>query len=372
MSNVRYQGLRRDEECLIIWWDDRSVLSRQVTLDADTVVDVGELAITGHGFSTGDLVVIREAYGMALAEPLEEMNVYLVTAVDTDTLRVLDRATREPVAVPISDQLVELRRVRLLANNRNIAQAIEHEWSYSGANPTQLAYDLLLQTMTLTGLDKQRYTLALNLAPIFMAQRIALLPHETWLLDSTDIESWLESSIRLAAEFTASKTRIEKGDTVQFVPLIDGYNVEYVWDFGDGGTSTEIAPSYTYNRLDDAFCTVTLTIKNGSKYAVRKREDYIRVGDPPTAVDVVASSSLSTSGRGGTATLVAGVVTVSDTDVTTTSRILVNRFTDGGTVGASYSVTRNVGVGFTITSKASDGSTQTADTSVIAYTIFED
>ncbi len=49
--------------------------------------------------------------------------------------------------------------------------------------------------------------------------------------------------------------------------------------------------------------------------------------------------------------------------------MLANRLTDGGTVGASYSVTRSAGVSFTITSKKGSGATQTSDTSILFYQI---
>jgi hypothetical protein len=74
--------------------------------------------------------------------------------------------------------------------------------------------------------------------------------------------------------------------------------------------------------------------------------------------------------RHGNATLVAGTVTVTDTAITANSRIQVNRFTDGGTLGDSYSVTRSAGASFTITSKTANV-TQTLDTSVVTYIIIE-
>ena len=75
--------------------------------------------------------------------------------------------------------------------------------------------------------------------------------------------------------------------------------------------------------------------------------------------------------QGLASALVAGVVTVANTSVTTTSRIFVQRQTDGGTVGASYSITRTAGTSFTITAKDGAGATQTLDTSTLAYQIFE-
>lgn len=74
----------------------------------------------------------------------------------------------------------------------------------------------------------------------------------------------------------------------------------------------------------------------------------------------------------GVATLAAGTVTVSDSDVVetgtpaTTSRILITRMTDGGTIGDSFSITRTNATSFTITAKTA-GVTASADTSVVSW-----
>jgi hypothetical protein len=73
----------------------------------------------------------------------------------------------------------------------------------------------------------------------------------------------------------------------------------------------------------------------------------------------------------GIAVLIAGVVTVANTSVTANSRIFLQRQTDGGTVGASYSITRTAGTSFTITAKDGAGADQASDTSTLAYEIFE-
>lgn len=67
----------------------------------------------------------------------------------------------------------------------------------------------------------------------------------------------------------------------------------------------------------------------------------------------------------GTATLSAGSVTVSNTAVTANSRIFLTIQSPGGTVGAPYVSARTAGTSFTIKS------TSSADTSVVAYEIFE-
>lgn len=71
----------------------------------------------------------------------------------------------------------------------------------------------------------------------------------------------------------------------------------------------------------------------------------------------------------GQATLVAGTVTVAQTLTRASSKITVWRQTDGGTVGASYSVVRTAGTGFAITAKDGVGVTQAADTSVVNWSL---
>ncbi len=78
-----------------------------------------------------------------------------------------------------------------------------------------------------------------------------------------------------------------------------------------------------------------------------------------------------TNAKQGRATLVAGAVTVPNTSVTSSSQIFVQRQVDGGTVAASYSITRVGGTSFTITAKDGAGANQATDTSTIAYFITE-
>ena len=77
------------------------------------------------------------------------------------------------------------------------------------------------------------------------------------------------------------------------------------------------------------------------------------------------------SRRIGTTTLAAGTVTIADAAITANSRIRAWRLTDGGTVGASYSITRNFGVGLTIQAKDGAGANNTTDTSVLTYEVME-
>lgn len=286
---IRYEGFRREDGCLVVWWDDRSVWQRDLTPDSTAVGGDGELYLPAHGLSATDQLVVRDPIDWGIPADLATGIAYGVKVLDADHLVLLDPVHRRPVTIRERiNHALTLQRVRVLDSGRNIARAIEPEWGYPGFNPTQLAHDLLLQTMTLTGMDKARYQLARSLATEFMTEQVSQLPHPGWVLEQSAIEGWLEERVVISLDFTASKTRIQQGDTVEFQALVNGYNVDYTWDFGDGGTSTESNPSYTFDRLNDAFCSVTLTVRNGAKYAIRRKADYIRIGDPPTAPDVLA------------------------------------------------------------------------------------
>ena len=87
-----------------------------------------------------------------------------------------------------------------------------------------------------------------------------------------------------------------------------------------------------------------------------------------SGVTIGANGTATPLMKHGTAVLVAGTVTVSDTDIVAGSRIFINRQTDGGTIGDSYSITRSAGVSFTITSKTANA-TATGDTSTVSYLI---
>ncbi|MET9119948.1 hypothetical protein [Streptomyces sp. NPDC004528] len=72
-----------------------------------------------------------------------------------------------------------------------------------------------------------------------------------------------------------------------------------------------------------------------------------------------------TNAKMGTAVLVAGTVTVSNTSVTANSRIQLTIQVPGGTVGSVYINARTAGASFVIKS------TSASDTSTVGYVIYE-
>jgi hypothetical protein len=111
-----------------------------------------------------------------------------------------------------------------------------------------------------------------------------------------------------------------------------------------------------------ALCALSFSSLSSHAADPRRSEQArgnLTVGSTGTKLNIVKT---------GRVTLVAGVATVADTDVSATTNIFVERQTIGGTAGQTYDITRSAGTSFTITARAADGTTAaTGDTSVIAY-----
>lgn len=89
------------------------------------------------------------------------------------------------------------------------------------------------------------------------------------------------TSSRPTADFTANPTRGAAPLTVQFTDKSTGDITSWSWDFGDGGTSTEKNPRYTYNTPGKF--TVKLTVRGPGGEDTKTRSNYITVIGPPKA-----------------------------------------------------------------------------------------
>lgn len=68
------------------------------------------------------------------------------------------------------------------------------------------------------------------------------------------------SSTPVVADF---RTEVTSGTIVQFIDLSSGFGINsWIWDFGDGSTSTERNPKHTY--LKEGTYQVSLTVSNGN------------------------------------------------------------------------------------------------------------
>ena len=83
-------------------------------------------------------------------------------------------------------------------------------------------------------------------------------------------EIWVKT---LTADFTATPTRGAPPLTVQFTNTSAGDFTTSQWDFGDGGTSTEVNPMHTYTAAGTY--AVTLTIGDGMDTSTITKPGYI-------------------------------------------------------------------------------------------------
>ena len=89
---------------------------------------------------------------------------------------------------------------------------------------------------------------------------------------------WYENLMSPAAHFSADTLFGAAPLTVQFFDSSRGGRTAWLWDFGDGSTSTEQNPVHTYHTADTFAVSLTVTGKQGSD--TETRENYIIVTDP--------------------------------------------------------------------------------------------
>jgi PKD repeat protein len=85
----------------------------------------------------------------------------------------------------------------------------------------------------------------------------------------------------ITAEFSGTPTSGCAPLTVNFTDLSTGEITSWDWTFGDGGTSTDQDPVYTYNNAGNYTVSLTATGPSGSD--VETKVDYITVLDVPVA-----------------------------------------------------------------------------------------
>jgi PKD repeat protein len=81
---------------------------------------------------------------------------------------------------------------------------------------------------------------------------------------------------------------------VQFTDSSTGSPTSWSWDFGDGGTSSQRNPSYTYTFPGDY--TVILTVKNTGGGGVLTKTSYIAVNAAPTPTPISPFTTLGALG----------------------------------------------------------------------------
>ncbi len=95
----------------------------------------------------------------------------------------------------------------------------------------------------------------------------------------------------LDVTFSASSRTVKVGQNIRFDPDIGGgiSPFSYEWDFGDGNTSTEVAPTHAYKSEGSYNVTLKVTDDKGQT-AIKERKNYIDVL-PGWSVGKVASGA---------------------------------------------------------------------------------
>ena len=99
------------------------------------------------------------------------------------------------------------------------------------------------------------------------------------------------------ASFTASPWKGEAPLTVQFNETSTGNVTSWVWDFGDGNTSTSQNPSHEY--AEPRSYSVTLNASNAYGYSVVTWVDYIKVTEEEYSSGLGSYGGTSSGGGGG-------------------------------------------------------------------------
>ena len=116
--------------------------------------------------------------------------------------------------------------------------------------------------------------------------------------DSETKVGYVSAMGRPNADFTADERRGVKPFTVKFTDLSTGSPTSWVWDFGDGATSTEQNPTHVYQQ--EGSYDVTLTVSNSYGTDTEKK-----TGTSPSVTTPVVTSPQTTAPSGTTTTAAA-------------------------------------------------------------------
>ncbi len=94
----------------------------------------------------------------------------------------------------------------------------------------------------------------------------------------------------IVAQFTVKKIKAAVNDHIQFQDLSNNSS-DWLWDFGDGTSSTEQDPSHMYSEIGTY--TVSLVASNATSTATKIHKNLITVGLPPVTQFTVNLTSVS-------------------------------------------------------------------------------
>lgn len=111
---------------------------------------------------------------------------------------------------------------------------------------------------------------------------------------SNEVNANIPSGVAITVDFSASNTSGDTGMIVSFTPLTTGTITGWLWNFGDGGTSTAQNPTHTYNVA--GVYPVSLTVSGSVGTATKTVADFITVNNPVIPPPVASFSASTTTG----------------------------------------------------------------------------
>jgi PKD repeat protein len=107
--------------------------------------------------------------------------------------------------------------------------------------------------------------------------------------------NYIAVSTPSGAAFSGSPTAITSGKTVSFTDESTGTPTSWLWDFGDGSTSTQQNPSHAYTSATARTYDVTLTVTNALGSSTLKKTAYVSLTIALCTVPDFANTSSSSA-----------------------------------------------------------------------------
>jgi hypothetical protein len=261
---------------------------------APVVITSGDGVIFGTSIPS-ERMVIRSAYLEMVVDDVGASQVQianLATAFGGFVVSSEIREDKNRLYAMISFRVDSSRFNEALQALRELAVDIRSE-STSGEDVTEEYVDLTARLanleITRDSLEELMKRTTENVSDILEVQRelsqvtgeIEQIKGRMQYLEQSAALSFISVSLeqsKLTVEFYGDPRTVKEGKKVQFVPTVSGgfAPYSYEWDFGDGDTSTEGAPSHTYRN--DGTYTVALKLKDDKgNTAEYTREDYITI-----------------------------------------------------------------------------------------------
>jgi len=221
-------------------------------------------AVTGSSGGYSIPITEKGIYPVTFAGPsLPQNGIVKQVSVEDDSV-LLDLNTLAPVAVFDAAPKSGNQPLDVKFTDQSQGNATTWKWNFGDGKTSSIQHPA--HTYTQAG----QYTVTLTISSSC----------GTDTLVRTDFITVTEP---LAADFSASVTKGLAPMTILFTDQSSGPVTEWVWSFGDTGSSILKNPSHTFTH--EGFYTITLTVTDSYGSDVRTRPNYIFVASPAADIN---------------------------------------------------------------------------------------